>query len=111
LGFGPVTVFYVSLILATLNLFLRLWIVKRLVDFPVFDYIKKVFLICLSVTFAASILPLALHHFFMDGSIFIFILVCICCVATSVIAIFAIGLEASERSIVVNMIKKKFHKK
>ena len=111
LGFGPVTVFYVSLILATLNLFLRLWIVKRLVDFPVFDYIKKVFLICLSVTFAASILPLSLHHFFMDGSTFIFILVCICCVATSVIAIFTIGLQASERSIVVNMIKKKFHKK
>ena len=43
LGYSAVSVFYISLVISIISLFLRLWIVNRLLDFPVIDYMKDVF--------------------------------------------------------------------
>ena len=110
LGSGPLTVFLVSLIISITNLFLRLWIVNRLVDFPVLDYIKKVFVNCLIVSLISSVIPITMHHFLMDGSILMFIIICLVSVFSSSMTIFTLGLQPNERTIVVNAIKKKLHK-
>ena len=43
LGFPPLTVFYVSLAISVVCLFMRLWIVRRLMPFPVKEYVVRVF--------------------------------------------------------------------
>lgn len=49
LGGSPMTVFYVSLCISVACLFLRLWIVRRLVNFPVKQYIIEVFGKCVAI--------------------------------------------------------------
>lgn len=109
LGWGPIVVFEISLLIAVINLFLRLWIVKRLVDFPVWNYIKQVFINCILVTMVASVLPLSFYHFSEDGFIR-FVIVCLLSVICTVTAVYYVGLLPGERSFVVKTIKAKLHR-
>lgn len=108
-GWGPLVVFEISLLISIINLFLRLWIVKRLVDFPVWNYIKQVFATCILVTLVASILPFSLYHISEDGLIR-FLMVCLLSVICTVIAVYYIGFLPNERSFVVKAIKAKLHR-
>lgn len=109
LNFGPITVFQVSLLISLINLFLRLWIVKRLVDFPVVNYIKQVFTICLLVAAISLVVPLITNHFIGKG-LLPFICVCVVCVVSTCMTVYFIGLKANERAFIVNAVKSKFHK-
>ena len=106
MGFGPVVVFQVSMCISVINLFLRLWIVKRLVNFPVRDYIVQIFMRCLLVTMVSSCLPVLIHHYTEEGLV-AFIVVCATAVLSSVAAVLALGLNGSERMFVVRMVRTK----
>lgn len=108
-GAGPLIVFEVSLIIATLNLFVRIWIVKRLINFPVWGYIKEVLLICVLVTIISSFLPLLVYHY-TEGVFMHFLLVCLLSVASTIITVYYVGMNAKERTVILNAIKSKLHK-
>ena len=105
---GPVVVFQVSVCISVINLFLRLWIVKRLVDFPVWQYIKQIFVKCVVVTAVACSLPICLH-IYLEESFLSFVAVCAVTLLSSVCTIYVIGLQASEREFVVRAVKTKLH--
>lgn len=60
LGYSAVSVFYISLVISIISLFLRLWIVNRLLDFPVIDYMKDVFGRCTLCSLLGAIIPVLL---------------------------------------------------
>ncbi len=108
-GWGPLVVFKISLLISIINLFLRLWIVKRLVDFPVWNYIWKVFANCILVTVFASVLPLLAYHF-TDVGMSQFLIICVISLISTVMTIYSVGLQPNERAFVIKTIKSKLHR-
>ena len=110
LGYGPVIVFEISLVIVMANLFFRLWIVKRLVVFPVMEYIRKVFLNCLIVTVLSALIPLVVNEFVSDDFIGVLI-VCSLAVLSTFVATYIAGLDKNERTFVLEFAKKKMKRK
>ena len=105
-GFSPMVVFYVSLSISIVCLFMRLWIVRKLMEFPVKEYIIKVFGSSLLVCAIALVIPL-LAYIHMPEDIYSVLLICILCIVSSIGTIYCIGLNAQERQFVSEIIKKK----
>lgn len=103
LGFSPIVVFIVSLIISVICMFMRLAIVYRLIRFPVAKYIKEVYGSALVVTIIAPIIPVLLH-IFCSQSLLSVILVCITSVLISCLSIYILALSKQERSSVLNLI-------
>ncbi len=110
LGNGPVIVFEISLVIAVANLFLRLWIVKRLVGFPVMEYIRKVFFNCLIVTTLSALLPLVAYKFVADDYRGVLI-VCSLAILSTITTTYIVGLDRNERKFVLEYAKKKMKRK
>jgi len=107
LGFPPQVTIYVSIIIAVNCLFLRLWLLKRLVNLPIRNYLKIVLIPVLLVTLIAYMIPLFLifQIFKMDGSFTRFIIIGIASVLSSLITIYFIGLTIPERHYFNNQLK------
>lgn len=105
-GFSPLIVFEVSLVIAVTNLFLRLWIVWRLVRFPVWIYIKQIFGVCLIVCFISSIIPMIAYNLLAEG-LCRFVILCLLSIVSCSLTIYFIGLKLEERSFVIKLIKTK----
>ena len=59
---SPNIVFAVSLCLSTIALFIRIWIVKYLIEtFPVWRYVKSVLLLSLAIAAVSAVLPSVLY--------------------------------------------------
>lgn len=111
LGYSPLTVFYISLAISVICLFMRLWIVRRLMEFPVMEYIIKVFGTCLMVCAMSLILPLA-AHVMLEESFMSVVMVCLISLISSIVGIYFIGMDNKEKQFVWEIINKKIlHKK
>ena len=111
LGCSPLIVFYISLVIAVICLFMRLWIMRRLMEFPVMEYIIKVFGTCLIVCAMSLILPLA-AHLTLEESLISVIMVCLVSLLSSMVSVYFIGLDNKEKQFVWDIINKKIlHKK
>ena len=110
LGSGPVVVFEISLIIAILNLFIRLWIVNRLLDFPVFGYIKTVLLNCLFVAILSAFLPF-LVYLFVENNLMGFLMVCSVSLLSTITSAYYVGLNRNERQFLREFAKKKLYRK
>ena len=111
LGGQPLTVFYVSLCISTFCLFMRLWIVRRLMEFPVRQYIIKVFASCVMICAVALAVPLAAHLLLSENFLNV-VVVCLLCIVSTLMTVYGLGLTGHERSLVVGIIRKKIlHKR
>lgn len=111
LGGSPITVFYVSLCISVMCLFLRLWIVRRLVGFPVRRYIVEVLARCMLICILALIVPLV-AHIILPQSFWNVVIVCCISVVSSMAVIYCVGLERHEKELVHTFINKKiFHRR
>lgn len=110
LGYSPLSVFYVSLFISTACLFMRLWIVNRLMTFPIKEYILNVFGRSILVCLSAIILPLYIHNILKQELINV-MLVCLLCLLSCITFIYLIGLDKSERYFIINIIKRKILQK
>lgn len=106
LAFSPMAVFYISLIIAVICLFMRLWIVRRLMPFPVRNYIVKVFGTSVLVCALTLTVPLS-TYLLVDVNIYTVLSVCALCVVSSGASIYYVGLDKHERRFVVEATKKK----
>lgn len=110
LGYSPLSVFYVSLFISIISLFVRLWIVNRLMTFPIRDYILKVFGNSLLVSIVAFAIPIYIH-INTEENIKNIILVCLFCLVSYSGTVWCIGLNRNERHFIVEIIKKKIQHK
>ena len=106
-GYTPIVVFYISLIITIVSLFIRLAIVKRyILLFPVANYIISVFVVCILVSIISSILPIVAYCYF-DKSLFSIFVVCLVSVFSVMLTAFLIGLRNDERKFIIRIINQK----
>jgi len=105
-NFSPTIVFVVSLCLSVIALFARLWVVKKLVDFPVLRYIKDVLSPSVFIALLSVIVPIVVYRG-MLVSFFSFCLVSVICVISSLLFIYLFGLTKGEKSFLTQSILNK----
>ncbi len=113
LGYSPMTVFWISLVITILCVFVRLFIVKHLINsFPVVLYIKKVLAICVLVGLLSFLFPLLVYTYMPIGFCR-FVLNCVVCSLSVITIIYFLGLDKNEQTFVnnyTNRLKLKFFK-
>ena len=105
LGFSPVSVFVISLVLSLLSLFVRLGIANRQIRIPFMEYTIQVVFRSFAVALMACILPLIIHNLMNEGWSCI-ICICIVCVICCGASAYFIGLNREEKQSTVRMIHK-----
>lgn len=90
--------------------FVRLKELKRLIDFPINEFLSQYLTIMIIVCFLAFSAPLAVQSL-MSPSISRFFLICILSVMWSIICIFVVGLKRNEREFLVKKIRTTINKK
>lgn len=109
LGFQPEIVFQLAILNSIVCLFLRLRLLHTMVDLPVGSYLFKVVLPLLMVVIAAYLIPLFLF-WKMDESVLRFFVVAFVGLLVSGLAIYGIGLNQTEKQLVMQAIKNIKHK-
>jgi O-antigen/teichoic acid export membrane protein len=104
LGFQPQVTLYVSIVISLICLFLRLLILKGMIDLDIRKYFKKVLLIIFSVSIVAYIIPLFLRLKLEEGFIR-FLIVGGLGVITSIAAMYLIGFNVKERAVIIKMVR------
>lgn len=105
-GGTPLTVFYVSLCISITCLFLRLWIVWRLVNFPVRRYVTEVIGRCILICVLSLIVPLVVH-IMLTQSFLNTVIVCCLSIIASLVSIYSVGINSHERGLIHKFVKKK----
>ena len=106
LGFAPDAVFYISLTLSTISLFIRLAIASKKTGIPFWGFIKAVILPSIIVSATALIPSYAVLRFIGHG-IFATIVVCCISVVSVLFAAYFIGMSKRERNAINRMFLKK----
>lgn len=104
-GYGPNSVFIVSLILSTINIIASLIIVHRIFAFNYTEYLREVIAPCLVLSFLTPLLPF-LISFLMPSSVLRIVLVCIADIISILFLTYHIALSNSEKQIAKSIIKK-----
>lgn len=110
MGYGPTSVYVVSIVTTVIGYFVRLFILKRLMPFPVWQYTKEVFIVNIIVAVISLLLPTYLHVELDDSIINSIVAMLAAAVWTGAI-IYFIGLNKDERAFLVHAINRILHKK
>lgn len=108
MGASPTSVFIVSVVLSSIVFFVRLWVVQRLVRFPIKEYLLDVCGRVILVAIFASVIPSIIHLALAQTDIVSFFN-CIVCVLSTIGTIYLIGLSHNEKHFIVSTIKKRIH--
>lgn len=110
LGMDAYASYIVFAVIYLILVFLKLYIIKGLINFPVAEFCKSVFGRIIPVTVLSFILP-ALVYFNMEESLLrTFVVIAVSCISTMFL-VYSIGMTESERKKVIQMIKNKISKK
>lgn len=109
MGFTADSVFYVSLCLSTISLFIRLGITNRKTKLPYWGFIKQVILPSIFVTIASFLPSYMLHRTLEQGYVSTIIVCCVSIVAVIVSSYF-IGINKKERETINTLLLKKLKK-
>lgn len=110
LGMDAYASYIVFAVIYLILVFLKLYIIKGLINFPVAEFCKSVFGRIIPVTVLSFILP-ALVYFNMEESLLrTFVVIAVSCISTMFL-VYSIGMTESERTKVIQMIKNKISKK
>lgn len=105
-GASPLIVFHVSLVISMICFFMRLWIVHRLMEFPVHSYLVQVLGTSILVCFVSLIIPMVVY-LWMEEAVFSVLVVCLLCLVSSAVTICGIGMNNGERQFVIGVLRKK----
>lgn len=108
-GYPPQSTMYLAVIMAVVSLFLRLLVIKRLINFPISDYFNRVIVRVLAASLLAYIPPTFLKTF--SGSYSLpFLLIALVGFGSCVFAIYYVGFDSEEKKLVkvglINALKK-----
>ena len=113
-GYGPEYAYIVFIFIYFIIIFVRLYVMKGLINFPPMLYIQKVLVPIIPVTAMAVLIPSILNIYYEYNSFLQFVIISIGCVCSSIFSIYLIGLSVKERRFIatksLNLIKSKFRK-
>ncbi len=105
LGYSPEVTLYINIVISIIVLFFRLYIVWKLLDFPVLSFIKEIILKNMLIIPLSLAVPLILR-ISMNDSILRLITVILFSVIWDALLIYLIGLNQSEKSLVMRGVQK-----
>lgn len=105
LGCEPYVVLILSAIVMVCAQFTRLVIIKELVGFSVYEYVKKVFFPTWTILIISISIALAFNYFTPNSIVWSIARICTCALISCAI-IYIIGLSQSEKSLVSSIINK-----
>lgn len=104
LGLPAEACYVIYILVYSAILFVRLWIMQGLMNFPVMLYIREVIAKISSVVLLALPLPLIVY-FSLDYGVIRFFLCSFICVLSSITSIYAVGLSTSEKQFIQSKLK------
>jgi O-antigen/teichoic acid export membrane protein len=106
MGFPPQITMYIAIVISIICFFLRLYLLKSMVDLSIRDYFKKVIIVILSVSLMAYIIPV-LITISMKECFRRFIFVSVISLVISAGTIYLIGLTKDEKHFTLQLIRNK----
>ena len=108
LGFPPETVFYVSIVICALAIVVRLFFVRQCVGLSFTMYARSVILPTIVVTMLSVVLPCVVACY-VENELLRFFVVSVVSIVATALAVFFIGLTASERLSLRCIVREKLH--
>lgn len=102
-GFAPESTLVIAIIISTLCMMLRLFILKRSAGFSFLSYLKNVYLNIISVSLLSCIAPFIIHHFMVEGWLRFFCTGFTCVVCSCIVILF-IGCNHAERMFIFSKV-------
>lgn len=109
LGAPPQTTMYIAMGVSGVCLFLRLWLLRKMVDLKINEYLQKVILSIILVSIISYILPLFLIFTFEEG-LLRFLIVSGTSVFASIGTIYLVGIAQNERLLINQFLKNKIER-
>jgi O-antigen/teichoic acid export membrane protein len=106
-GYMPVSVFILQNIITAIALFARLLLLRKMIFLSLRMFIRSVILKIIYVTCASMIVSIVLLFIIPQTTLWGLILVCILCMCSTLVLIYFLGLNKTERQFVVQKICKK----
>ncbi len=103
-GFPPVTVFYINIFFSITAMLIRLYINSRLIEFPIWDFIKDVFLRGWMIALLAGLAPYT-ANFYMPRDIIGLVVVSAVSIISCGTVILLWGITSGERDFFLSKIK------
>lgn len=101
LGEAPEIVFIVTLFIEIIRLFLRLPILKRMVDIDIRRFLREVIFIPVLISVESSIIPYITNRY-VDADFINFVLISLLCVVCVLALVYTQGLNREERQLVIS---------
>ena len=102
-GLPPTVVFYVNIVIAIIGMLIRLFINKRLIRFPVWDFLIDVFAKGWVIAFIAGIIPFIVNSLMDRNLLTLFVVSIISLISISVI-VFFVGITHNEKDFLLNKV-------
>lgn len=109
MGHSPQIVFWISLSISMLCMLIRVYLVNRLVVFPVFEYFTQCGIMFI-VTIVTLIIPIVSYHY-MHHNIFNLLIILSLCICSTIISVYILGITSSERGKIIRVVRTKLLKK
>lgn len=104
-GLQPESVYFSSLFISVLDLILRISFAKIKFNLPVKQFIKKSILRVAVIEALSFVVPFALYELIGNTLLLKFILVCLVSIISSLLFIYLLGMDHSERLFFINKLK------
>lgn len=104
-GYSPEITLYVNIVISIVALFFRLYLVWKLLEFPVLRFAKEIILKNIIIVLLSLSLPLFIRYFMEENLIRLIVIVFVTLIWNATI-IFVIGLLKSEKAIVIRGLNK-----
>ena len=109
LGAPAYSVFIVHFCIECLAQFLRMYLLRNLINLPIKAYLKNIYLPIMIVSVMSVFAPLYIRSLFEDSFIR-FILVCLSSILSFVLFVNAFGLTKNEKQYILNKLRSFMHK-
>lgn len=106
LGVAPYMTLIVAIVIAICCLFIRLWLLRDLLAFPVSSYFRKVITNIIFVAFLSALIPFFIKGRLNENLLSVVAVVLLCFISTALSVLF-VGCSVQERLFIKNIIKKK----
>lgn len=100
----PEVAFVVAFVISTIALFVRLYLVSKLVPITINDFVRETIVRILPITLLCPILPLLFTTLFPTNSFLSFLLTIAMCVVSCVVIYWLIGLNKDERMFILRYV-------
>jgi O-antigen/teichoic acid export membrane protein len=105
MGYSPEITLYVNIVISIIALSFRLYLVWKLLGFPILRFIEEIILRNIGIVLLSLSLPLLIQYFMDEHFIRLIVVVFVTLIWNAVI-IFSLGLQKSEKAIVIRGINK-----